>query len=408
MTRNPERRQIVLSFLWLVFFLTGCVHQKYVSEPYPAWGEEYSVQQTNNDFPLIVRTIQPSEQEIVKACVLLVHGMNEHIGRYSEVARYFAERGFIVAGFDYTAHGLSNPILQQANEALKLGADRVDISDAFLAQAELGNLEPARQSFNQALKKTIALCDDYDEIERPVFILSHSLGALITASYLLQNQNEMTKRVQGTVFVGPGFAVSELPGWRGWLANPIIQLSFHAETHFMNPLDEALPLMVFNQIVAFLTVPILDGLFEVFSWPGLRSIFTPVTPGWVMDYLTDSEQEKKRIRADDWIIRRTLLRYAKGIEEEMVGFRRQMGEYEIPYYLVYSGHDPITPAWGSRDFIEATLQNHADNDQLELPDSQYHQQLFLTEPRKSEILNYIEQWLNRRIEVQSNMGNELQ
>ena len=137
-----------------------------------------------------------------------------------------------------------------------------------------------------------------DESKRPVFIVSHSMGALITASYLLQAQNEkdLAENVQGVVFLGPGFAVSELPGWRGWLANPLIKLSFHAKTHFLNPHDESLPLLLLNQIVSLVTVPLLDGLFEVFSWPGLRQLATPTTPEWVLDYLTDSETEKDRLR----------------------------------------------------------------------------------------------------------------
>ena len=402
MTQNPESRFTVLSFLWIVILLSGCVHQKYVSEPYPAWGEENSLQRSDHDTSFILRVLYPADIAHAKACMLLVHGMNEHIGRYGEVAHYFANRGFIVGGFDYYAHGLANPVLQQANEALKSGAEQVDISDAFLSQAGLGNLEPARKDFGFALEKTIERCDAQSEFKRPVFIVAHSLGALVTATYLQQNQNDITQRVKGTVFLGPGFAVSEVPGWRGWLANPVIKLSFHAETHFLHPHDEPLPLMVLNQIVAFLTVPILDGVFEVFSWPGLRTLFTPVTPGWVVDYLTDSETEKNRIRNDSWIVKRTLLRYAKGIEEEIVGFRRQMSGYAIPYYLIFSGHDPITPAWGSRDFIDATYHNHADNGYYELPDSQYHQHLFLTNPRRREILEHIDQWLNRRMTVGQN------
>lgn len=388
----------VLALLWLVTFLTGCIHQKYVSATYPAWGEENVIRQPEDGAPLILRVMYPAHNAQAKACVLLVHGMNEHIGRYGDVAHHFADQGFIVGGFDYHAHGLSNPILQQANEALRSGVEQVDISDAFLAQANLGNLEPARKDFGLALEKTIKRCDAQGESGKPVFIVAHSLGALVSATYLLQNHNEITQRVKGTVFAGPGFAVSEVPGWRGWLANPVIKLSFHAETHFMNPHDEPLPLMVLNQIGAFLTVPILDGIFEVFSWPGLRSIFTPATPDWVVDYLTDDEAEKNRIRADNWIVRRTLLRYAKGIEEEIVGLRRQMGNYAIPYFLVYSGYDPITPAWGSRDFIDATHRNHVGNDYHELPGLQYHQHLFLAEPRRSEILDRIDQWMMRRMD----------
>ncbi len=55
--------------------------------------------------------------------------MSEHIGRYGEIAHYFAQR-FIVAGFDLYAHGLSNPILQQADQAPSVSATKQDVSDA--------------------------------------------------------------------------------------------------------------------------------------------------------------------------------------------------------------------------------------------------------------------------------------
>jgi alpha-beta hydrolase superfamily lysophospholipase len=383
----------------LLLLLPGCAHQQYATTPYPAWGEENSIPQPDDHPPLLLRIMYPADSVKPEACLLLVHGMNEHIGRYHDVARYFVQQNFIVAGFDYEAHGLSNPVLWQADQALRAGAGTVDVSEAYLAQAALGNLDPARASLDLALQKTIALCDTHGAADYPVFILSHSLGGLITATFLLQNRNAVTERVLGVVFLGPGFAVSEPPGWLGWLANPIIKLSFHAETHFLNPHDEPFPLMAFNQVLAFLTVPVLEGVFEILSLPGLRRAFSTVTPAWVVDYLTDSAEEKKKIRDDSWIIRRTVPRYAKGIEEEIVLFRRQMHAFDTPYDLIYSAQDPITPAWGNEDFIHATLNNHSDNRYLELTDSRYHQHLFLTEPRRSEVLQHITQWLMHRIKV---------
>lgn len=399
MKLNRKYPAIVVSIIFLTLaMLSGCVHQKFVSEPYPRWGEENRIDQSDGDGSLILRALFPSEPIKARACVLLVHGMNEHIGRYGEVARYFA-RQFIVAGFDFYAHGLSNPLLQQADLALAGGAGRQDVSDAYLAQSLLHDLEPMRRTLDQALRKTIALCDERGDSERPVFIVAHSLGALVTASYLMQirNENDASKRVQGVVFLAPAFAVSEPPGWRGWLANPLIKLSFHAETYFLHPQNEPLPLLLFNQLLSLVTVPLLDGMFEVFSWPGLRSFLTPGAQAWVVDYLTDSEEEKARLRADDWLVRRGLLRFVKGIEAEIVHFRRQMGEFTTPYYLVYSGHDPITASWGSEDFAQATLKHHADNDVLTLSDLRYHQHLFLKEPLRTELLNNIEQWMDRRL-----------
>lgn len=385
-------------FFLLLIVLSGCVHRPYVTASYPRWGHEIAIEQGGEE-PLILRTL-PAQSSQASACVLLVHGMNEHIGRYGEVARYFSQRYF-VAGFDHYAHGLSNPVLRRADQALMEGADRADVSDAFLAQSALYDLEPLRQTLGLALQAFMAQCDAQDHSRRPVFIVAHSLGGLVTASYLLRHQNEsdLRKRLRGVVFLAPAFAVSEPPGWRGWVANPLIKLSFHAETHFLHPQREPLPLLLFNQLLSLVTVPVLDGLFEVFSWPGLRNFASPSSPVWVTDYLTDSEEEKARLRADGWIVRRSLLRYVKGIEAEVVRFRRQMADFSIPYYLIYSEMDPITPAWGDEDFARVTLQHNPANEVLKLPGLPYHQHLFMQEPVRTELLQKIEKWLDRRLRV---------
>nr|WP_281720742.1 alpha/beta hydrolase [Nitrosomonas nitrosa] len=391
--------KLALLFLLLVM-LSGCIHRQYVTQPYPRWGEEIPIEQAENGIPLILRIMQPAEPSSASACMLLVHGMNEYVGRYAEIAHYFAER-FIVAGFDLYAHGLSNPILQQADQALIAGAARQEVGQAYLAQTELYDLEPMRQSLHQALNRFVTLCDQHNEPGKPVFIVAHSLGALVTASYLLSDRYErdLAMRVQGVVLLGPGFSVTEVPGWQGWLVNPIIKLSFHAEEHFLNPQNEPWPLLLINQFVSLLTVPLLDGLFEVLSWPGIRILATPVAPDWVVDYLTDSTAERARIRADGWFIRRNLLRYVKGIESEIVTFRQRMGQFALPYYLIYSGQDPITPAWGSEDFARATLQNHPDNALLPLPELSHHEHLFSSRPLRDAILQNIAQWLDKRLQT---------
>lgn len=377
--------------------LAGCAQKKIINEPYPRWGEENLIKRPDNSLPLILRMLSPPESAQAPACVLLVHGMNEYIGRYQDVARYFSQR-FIVAGFDLFGHGLSNQFLQQADQALRTGAVKREVSDAYRDQIPLSDLEPMREDLDLALRHFVDHCDE-NGAPKPVFIVSHSLGSLVTASYFFQagNESETASRVKGIVLLAPAFSVSEPPGWRGWLQNPFIRLSFFAEEHFLHPQGEPLPQLIVNQLLSFIIVPLFDGLFEVFSWPGLRNLFTPATPSWVLDYLTDSETEKARLREDNWIVRRSLLRYVKGIEEEIVLFRREMHRFAVPYLLIASENDPITPSWGSSDFAQATLKNRSDNVLITLPDMRYHQHLFLAEPARQNILTMIERWLDQRL-----------
>ena len=45
------------------------------------------------------------DQESPNVWVQLVHGMNEHMGRYEEFAAYLAEHGIAVMGHDCIGHG---------------------------------------------------------------------------------------------------------------------------------------------------------------------------------------------------------------------------------------------------------------------------------------------------------------
>jgi alpha-beta hydrolase superfamily lysophospholipase len=67
--------------------------------------------------------LAPDKKDSDQGCLLIVHGMSEHVGRYGNIARYFADR-FIVAGIDLTAHGMSNTVLAKANESLAKGLKR--------------------------------------------------------------------------------------------------------------------------------------------------------------------------------------------------------------------------------------------------------------------------------------------
>jgi alpha-beta hydrolase superfamily lysophospholipase len=206
--------------------------------------------------PGICRYSHQRNRILAPACLLIVHGMNEHIGRYGDVARHFSDR-FIIGAMDLTAHGLSNPVLLKAHKSIEAGASTFDASRAYLEQAQLRNLQLMRNDLEQALNYLLKQCDKLSGNSlRPVFILSHSLGSLVSASYLLQTKNEDLKsRIKGIIFSGPAFAVTEVPGWRGWFQNPLIAFTFHTHEHFLNPHDEPLPQLLFNQLLALVTVP---------------------------------------------------------------------------------------------------------------------------------------------------------
>lgn len=346
-----------------------------------------------------MQVLLPIPTDTVRGCMLMVHGMNEHIGRYSRIARHFADR-FLVVGVDLTAHGLTNPVFLKARNSIGSKQEEYDVSNAFLEQAQLRNLNPMREDIDLALHYLVDRCKGISrEHVLPVFILSHSLGSLVTASYLLQSKKKAEAAgIKGIIFSGPAFSVTEVPGWRGWFQTPLVRFTFYTHEHFLNPGNEPLPLLLLNQLIALVTVPIQDGMIELLSLPGARSLFSPSTPDWVIDYLTDWEEEKARHRADNYILRRSVLRYVLGVEKEIIQFRRKMEQFETPYLLIYSENDPITPAWGNTDFAASTFHNHRDNELLPLPGKSHHEQLFSRPELTSRILTTIDHWLKLRME----------
>ncbi|MGR9044298.1 MAG: alpha/beta fold hydrolase [Gammaproteobacteria bacterium] len=369
-----------------------------MTQEYPLWGEDIYLN------PLAKNTrhlqlLKPEKPAQAQGCLLIVHGMNEHIGRYGDIARHFADR-FIVAGVDLTAHGLSNTELFTAHNSIKSGATVYDAGKAYLEQAQLGDLQPMRNDLDRALHYLVDYCDSIiQKPSLPVFILSHSLGSLVSASYLVGMDNPVLKaRIQGIIFSGPAFAVTEVPGWRGWFQNPFIWFTFHTHEHFLNPHNEALPLLLFNQLLALVTVPLQDGIIEFVSLPGLRSLIAPTGPSWVGEHLSDSEEERIRQSNDQYIIRRCVMRYVLGVEKEIIRFRRKMDRFDLPYLLIYSEQDPITPAWGNTDFIAATQDKHPDNEVMVLTDKSHHEQLFSEPVLRARILQRIDRWLQRQID----------
>ena len=118
-----------------------------------------------------------------KACVLFAHGLAEHTGRYEHVAARFNERGVAVVGPDHIGHGASPGV-------------RVYLK-AFSEY-----LEPM-----QALRAHI---DDWYP-GRPVFLMGHSMGGLISAHLLLTSQAGF----QGAMLSGPAFHADPARGTRG-------------------------------------------------------------------------------------------------------------------------------------------------------------------------------------------------
>ena len=107
-----------------------------------------------------------------KAVVCLVHGLGEHSGRYTHVARYLNEAGYAVLTFDLYGHGQSGGIRGHAPSM-----------DIYLADIDHLLLEASLRYPG-----------------KPRFLYGHSLGGILVLYYTLQRKPELN----GVVATSPG------------------------------------------------------------------------------------------------------------------------------------------------------------------------------------------------------------
>jgi alpha-beta hydrolase superfamily lysophospholipase len=93
----------------------------------------------------------------VKAVLAISHGHGEHVGRYGNVVKALVPRGFAVYGFDHRGHGRSRGWRGHINS---LNEYREDVR-LFLQLIE------------------------HEEPGRPIFLMGHSMGALVVLDYLI-------------------------------------------------------------------------------------------------------------------------------------------------------------------------------------------------------------------------------
>jgi len=112
-----------------------------------------------------------------KAILLVAHGVAEHSGRYMNIVNHFVPAGYAVYGIDHIGHGKSD-------------GKRVCL-ERF-------------QDYTKTLKKYFDMIRGWQP-EKPIFLVGHSMGGLISAAYLLEHQDEIT----GAVLSGPGIKVPD-------------------------------------------------------------------------------------------------------------------------------------------------------------------------------------------------------
>lgn len=111
-------------------------------------GVDGTTKRTMSDGTVLVTRSWPNEEPI--GTILIIHGVSEHMGRWSHVADFFVNEGFEVFSYDQRAHGRS-------------GDGVLDIED-----------------FESFVNDVAEMIDSVRTEGRPVVLLGHSMGGMIS------------------------------------------------------------------------------------------------------------------------------------------------------------------------------------------------------------------------------------
>lgn len=106
------------------------------------------------------------ENQAVKASVVILHGMKEHSGRYSEFAEFLSKNGYQVLVYDHVGHGKSASG-QELGYIRKENPHDLLIENGKKMSAFLKNKNP----------------------DKPHIIIGHSMGSFITRNILMDSSD---------------------------------------------------------------------------------------------------------------------------------------------------------------------------------------------------------------------------
>lgn len=255
-----------------------------------------------------------------KALILLVHGYAEHSGRYQYFAEHCLGKGYAVYALDHWGHGKS------------------DGAPGFV---------PDFSVFHDGVDQLLARAkQDFPEL--PVVLVGHSMGGLISATYLLTNQ----ARFAACVLSGPAIKAAEEP------------------SAFLKAISGFLS-RFFPKV----------GVLELDPNGISRD------PKVVADYLADPLVYNGKMGA----------RLASEMLGKMTEIQQHAGQISLPLLMLHGGKDSLAAADGSR-FLDAHVSSP--DKMLKIYPELFHE--IFNEPEKDNVLNDMTDWLD--IQLSSGKG----
>lgn len=253
--------------------------------------------------------------EDAKACVLLAHGLAEHTGRYERLAARFNAGGVAVVGPDHMGHGASPGVrvyLKQFDDYL---------APLQTLRSHVGNWYAGK----------------------PVFLLGHSMGGLISAHLLLESQAAF----RGVMLSGPAFhAVDPPPAPMIWIGR------------------------------------VLRHLLPKLGMLGLDANGVSRDPAVVADYMADPLVYNGKITTG----------LGMALLDAMEVAIARAGEITLPVYIAHGDADVMAAPEGSQAFFDALGSK---DKTLDFWPGLYHE--IFNEPESEEVMTRYVSWLQARL-----------
>jgi acylglycerol lipase len=250
-----------------------------------------------------------------KAVLPIIHGLGEHSGRYMNVVNHFVPLGYVVYGLDHIGHG-------------KSGGPREFVEDF--------------DDFSKTFAQYMAMLKQWQP-GKPIFLLSHSIGGLIAAYYLLDHQAEF----QGAVF-----------------SAPVVKVASH---------------------VSQMTVFMAQALSLLAPSAGVL----PVAPGTIS---RDPEVVKAYI-ADPLVFHgKTTARLAAEMLRALNRVSAETAKITLPFLAMQGGADQLVDPDGAQILYEKAGSK---DKTLKIYEGLYHE--IYNEPEHDRVLTDVENWLAPRV-----------
>lgn len=246
-----------------------------------------------------------------KAIIVIVHGVAEHLGRYEFIKNKLNTFGYGVYRFDNRGHG-------------KSGGNRGDLKD-----------------FNELIDDadTIVTMAKNENPNLPIFMLGHSMGGFIAATYGVKYPGKLNGQILS------GAATNKMP---------------------------------FSLTLKSIRLPyILKG----------------IVPNSLSKLICRDPAVVKAYEDDPLVLKETTLRFnTQFVNRGITWLINNLSSYYYPCLILHGGDDKIVPKYCSEKFYSAISSN---DKQIKIYDGLFHE--IFNEKEKDAVIEDVHKWIEERI-----------